>query len=233
MQNFVEVADDAKPADFALDYEALVERRAMVRQLKIERSPEDEFFIYTGGTTGMPKGVIWTHDDLRETSLVALRKLGPVPENTEQVIEAIRTAGPGNRMIPACPLDAWHRPPDGVEHDAGRRPRHHAATSLLQRAGIVRGGTEEQGDYTWAEAVTHLSGHAARRYRLTDRGMIRPGFAADIAVFDPARHHRPIDLRRLAGARPRGWRMSLVNGQLVLKDGEPTGATPGRALRRG
>ena len=37
--------------------------------LDIERSPEDEFFIYTGGTTGMPKGVIWTHDALRETQL--------------------------------------------------------------------------------------------------------------------------------------------------------------------
>src|SRR5262249_26071464 len=59
---------------------------------------------YTGGTTGMPKGVIWTHDDLRETSLIALRKLGPVPENTEQIVAAIKTVGPGSRLLPACPL---------------------------------------------------------------------------------------------------------------------------------
>jgi fatty-acyl-CoA synthase len=52
----------------------------------------------------MPKGVIWAHDDLRETSLIALRRLGPVPENLEQVVAAIRTAGPGNRLLPACPL---------------------------------------------------------------------------------------------------------------------------------
>ncbi len=45
--------------------------------------------------------------------------------------------------------------------------------------------TRDLGDYSWAEAVTHLATHAARRFRLTDRGLIRPGFAADIAIFDP------------------------------------------------
>ena len=92
--------------------------------------------------------------------------------------------------------------------------------------------TRELGDYTWAEAVTHLSGHAARRYRLTDRGMIRPCFAADIAVFDPAAitdHSTYADGRREA----EGMAHVVVNGRLVLKDGEPTGATPGLGLRRG
>ena len=65
---------------------------------------DDEFFIYTGGTTGMPKGVIWAHHDLRETQLIALRKLGPVPENLDQVVAAIKAAGPGPRILPACPL---------------------------------------------------------------------------------------------------------------------------------
>src|SRR5579871_4446892 len=103
VQNFVEVTDDDKPAEFALAYEALA-NEGDGAPLKIERSPEDEFFIYTGGTTGMPKGVIWTHHDLRETSLIALRKLGPVPENLEQLVESIKVAGPGPRILPACPL---------------------------------------------------------------------------------------------------------------------------------
>ena len=92
--------------------------------------------------------------------------------------------------------------------------------------------TRELGDYTWAEAVTHLSGHAARRYRLTDRGMVRPGFAADLAIFDPA---EIADRSTYADGRREAVGMAhvLVNGQLVLKDGEPTGVTPGRALRRG
>lgn len=92
--------------------------------------------------------------------------------------------------------------------------------------------TRELGDYDWAEAVTHLSSHAARRYRLTDRGLIRSGFAADLALFDPATvtdRSTYADGRALA----EGVRHVFVNGELVLLDGEPTGATPGRALRRG
>jgi 3-oxocholest-4-en-26-oate---CoA ligase len=103
VETFVEVTDGGVPANFAEDFEALC-AEGDGSPLKIERSPQDEFFIYTGGTTGMPKGVIWGHNDLRETSLIALRKLGPVPENTAQVVEQIRTVGPGGRLLPACPL---------------------------------------------------------------------------------------------------------------------------------
>jgi N-acyl-D-amino-acid deacylase len=92
--------------------------------------------------------------------------------------------------------------------------------------------TRTLGDYNWAEAVTHLSAHAARRYRLTDRGLLRPGFAADIAIYDPA---TVTDRSTYAAGRTlaEGVRHVLVNGTPVLVDGEPTGATPGRALRRG
>lgn len=103
VQTFVEVTDGGVAANFAEDFEALA-NEGDGKKLDIQRSPHDEFFIYTGGTTGMPKGVIWTHDDLRETSLYALRKLGPVPENLEEVTAAILAAGPGGRILPACPL---------------------------------------------------------------------------------------------------------------------------------
>jgi len=92
--------------------------------------------------------------------------------------------------------------------------------------------TRTLGDYAWGEAIVHLSSHAARRYRLTDRGLLRPGFAADIAVFDPATvtDHATYDAGRTLAE---GVRHVFVNGTPVLIDGEPTGATPGRALRRG
>ena len=92
--------------------------------------------------------------------------------------------------------------------------------------------TRELRDYTWSEAVTHLSAHAARRFRLVDRGLLRPGFAADIAVFDPVTIE---DLSTYAAGRTLAIGMDhvFVNGTLVLENGEPTGATPGRALRRG
>ncbi len=92
--------------------------------------------------------------------------------------------------------------------------------------------TRQLGDYTWADAVTHLATHAARRFRLNDRGLLRPGYVADIAVFDPA---TVTDRSTYAAGRTaaEGVDHVLVNGTLVLDSGNPTGATPGRALRRG
>jgi N-acyl-D-amino-acid deacylase len=85
---------------------------------------------------------------------------------------------------------------------------------------------------TWTieEAVQRLSSHAAQRFGLTDRGLLRPGMAADVVVFDPA---RVADLatyedgRRLAV----GFEHVLVNGEPVLLEGVRTAARPGRALR--
>lgn len=103
VQTFIEVGNEAETAPFAENFEALA-NTGTGAPLNIPRSPDDEFFIYTGGTTGMPKGVIWTHDDLRETHLSALRRLGPVPENMEALVQALREIGPGPRLLPACPL---------------------------------------------------------------------------------------------------------------------------------
>ena len=51
----------------------------------------------------MPKGVIWAHDDLREISLIALRRLGPVPENTAQVVGADPDrSAPAGASCPRC-----------------------------------------------------------------------------------------------------------------------------------
>ncbi|WP_435006422.1 N-acyl-D-amino-acid deacylase family protein [Tundrisphaera lichenicola] len=125
-----------------------------------------------------------------------------------------------------------------------RHPSHMAGSD-----GIFRGGyphprgtgafarylgyhTRTLGDYTWPEAISHLTSHAARRYRLTDRGMIRPGYVADIALFDASTitdRSTYADGKALA----EGVRHVIVDGTMVLEDGLPTGATPGRALRRG
>ena len=45
--------------------------------------------------------------------------------------------------------------------------------------------TRERGDWTWSEAIRHLSGYPARRFGLRDRGLIREGMIADLFVFDP------------------------------------------------
>lgn len=80
------------------------------------------------------------------------------------------------------------------------------------------------------EAVQRLSAHAARRFGLKDRGLLREGMAADVVVFDAERiadRSTYEDGRQLAV----GVEHVLVNGELVLHDGRRTAALPGRALR--
>ena len=61
--------------------------------LDIERSGSDLLFLYTGGTTGMPKGVMWEHHALRETQTLALRALGDVPETMDELLAHLKIKG--------------------------------------------------------------------------------------------------------------------------------------------
>lgn len=81
------------------------------------------------------------------------------------------------------------------------------------------------------ECVAHLTGNAARRLRLRDRGLIRTGYAADLVLFDPrtVRDTATFDQPR---RQPEGIEHVFVNGISVIEDGRRTGAAPGRALRR-
>src|SRR5881392_2778149 len=80
-----------------------------------------------------------------------------------------------------------------------------------------------------AEAVRRLSGLPATNLGLDRRGFIKEGMFADLVVFDPA-----TIADRATFVQPHqyaaGVKHVFVNGQQVLKDGEHTGATPGRAL---
>lgn len=98
-------SDDGRP-DFAQDYEAVAEN-GDGSPLGIEREGSDMLFLYTGGTTGMPKGVMWTQEILANASLDASRATGPAPETYEEYLAAIEAtveAGAGQRLLPACPL---------------------------------------------------------------------------------------------------------------------------------
>jgi fatty-acyl-CoA synthase len=102
VKTWIEVSADGRTAPFAEPIEKLTEE-GNGGPLDIERSGDDQFFIYTGGTTGMPKGVMWTHNDLREITLAGMRRLGPVPETLAELAEhTART--PGMRTLPAPPL---------------------------------------------------------------------------------------------------------------------------------
>ena len=73
---------------------------------------------------------------------------------------------------------------------------------------------------------------AARALGLVDRGVLHPGFRADVTVFDPARiadqSTYPEPHRYAIGVST-----VIVNGEVVIDGGDHTGALPGRVLRRG
>jgi N-acyl-D-aspartate/D-glutamate deacylase len=88
----------------------------------------------------------------------------------------------------------------------------------------------EQRVLTLAHAVHKMTGLPARRLGLRDRGVIRPGAQADLVVLDPG---RVADLATYGDPHryPVGIEHVLVNGRLVIRDGEHTGVLPGRVLR--
>ena len=80
------------------------------------------------------------------------------------------------------------------------------------------------------EAVRKSTSAVATRLSIPDRGLLRSGFHADVVIFDPntvidrATFEQPHQLST-------GIRHVLVNGTLVIRDGVPTGALPGRVVR--
>ncbi|WP_242773716.1 D-aminoacylase [Sphingopyxis sp. YF1] len=80
------------------------------------------------------------------------------------------------------------------------------------------------------EAVYRLTTLPATNLGIKERGALKPGYHADVVIFDPA-----AIADRSTFEKPHqysvGVRDVFVNGVAVLKDGEPSGATPGRAVR--
>ena len=88
-------------------------------------------------------------------------------------------------------------------------------------------------------AVRRLTFESASTFGLYDRGLLHPGMAADIVIFDPDTV-KPLPLEVVhdfpAGAKrikepAQGIHMTIVNGRVLLEDGKHTGNLPGRVLR--
>ena len=93
--------------------------------------------------------------------------------------------------------------------------------------------------FTLEQAVRMLSLVPATLWGFSDRGLIREGMAADLVVFDPDTiaaempevvDDLPAGARRLT-QRTRGIAATVVNGEVLLRDGKHTGAHPGQLLR--
>jgi N-acyl-D-aspartate/D-glutamate deacylase len=121
--------------------------------------------------------------------------------------------------------------------DGGAHVQFHGGYGYLTK--LLGEWVREKQVMSLEQAVRRLTFDSASTFGIYDRGMLRPGLAADITIFDPATvkcgketvvHDFP------AG----GWRIkesaegifgTVVNGQVLYEDGKHTGALPGRVLR--
>ncbi|MDX1649055.1 MAG: AMP-binding protein, partial [Myxococcota bacterium] len=104
VREWIEVGEGGPVNDFALGFEELASGPG--GRLDVERSPDDLVLLYTGGTTGMPKGVMWTHSALfRALGGGGNAALGEAPsESVEEQRERIAVEERAMRLLPACPL---------------------------------------------------------------------------------------------------------------------------------
>ena len=89
----------------------------------------------------------------------------------------------------------------------------------------------ELGLLTLEQAVHKMTGLPAKRLGLRDRGQVVAGFKADIVAFNP---HTVLDTATYGDPYryPAGIEHVLVNGQLVVEDGETVGRFPGKVLAK-
>jgi N-acyl-D-amino-acid deacylase len=88
----------------------------------------------------------------------------------------------------------------------------------------------ERGALRLEDAIRKMTSRSANRVGLVDRGLLKPGYFADIVVFDP---NQIADVATFEEPNRRsiGMRFVLVNGQLVIDEGKQTDARPGKGLR--
>ncbi len=108
LQTFLAVDDgisrpETTPGDglAALDYERALHEASPARDFG-PRSPDDLYLLYTGGTTGMPKGVMWRHVDLFFGAMAGAGGGGTPIARPEEIEE--RCLKPRTKCVPVCPF---------------------------------------------------------------------------------------------------------------------------------
>lgn len=109
--------------------------------LNIQRSPDDGYLLYTGGTTGRPKGVMWRSADARRSQLespVAVTTPASMDDHIAQVLK-----GAAGRVMPACPL----------MHGAGLNSS--LAELLVGGTAVLLPSDRFSAEELWSEAERH------------------------------------------------------------------------------
>ncbi len=205
----------------ASEYENVLAQHDPVES--IERSPDDFLFLYTGGTTGMPKGVMWSHGDLYKTLSRGFAPLGEfVPSTVEELAEAtvrMHELDAAPRGVAAAPLMhgmAWFTAMGNLI-TAGR------VLSLAKRS--------FDGDELWQL----VQAEKASTCTIVGDAFARPMIAA---LEEAERRNEPYDISSLFAIisggvmwTPRFKRPFLERGVAMLIDGLGSSEAPGMAMK--
>jgi N-acyl-D-aspartate/D-glutamate deacylase len=121
--------------------------------------------------------------------------------------------------------------------DGGAHVQFHGGYGYLTK--LLGEWVREKRVMTLEQAVRRLTFDSASTFGLYDRGLLRPGMVADIVIFDPdtvkplpleVLHDFPTGAKRIKEPA-QGIYATFVNGEMLMKEGEHTGALPGRVLR--
>jgi N-acyl-D-amino-acid deacylase len=153
----------------------------------------------------------------------AVRKILQDEENTPSVImftmhedDVRRVVADDHAMIGS----------DGLPTDGKPHPRLYGTM-----ARVIEQYVRNEPVLTLEEAVRKMTSLPARKHRIAERGVLQPGWFADIVIFDPA---TIADVATYQEPRqhPVGVDCVIVNGEIAAQDGRQTGARAGRMLRR-
>ena len=120
--------------------------------------------------------------------------------------------------------DEYSQAPEGVFLKSNPHPRAYGNFARL----LVTYVRDEK-VISLTEAIRRLTSLPAQNLSLDRRGLLREGYYADVVVFEPAKIEAPATYEN-PHQYAKGMVHVWVNGVRVLKDGEHTGATPGRVL---
>ena len=185
---WIQVDDGSPRQDFAVEYEALL--AAHEPMPRIERSGDDLYFLYTGGTTGMPKGVMWRSEDL----------FGVLGDSVYPIVGATRPddladVGPIARSLVDAGAHRVHLPASPLMHGTGAFTTFQA---LFIGASIVTlVGRHFDADELWA---------TVQRERVTQMAIVGDAFA------------KPM-LRALEVAEAKGAPYDISSVELIISSG--------------
>jgi N-acyl-D-aspartate/D-glutamate deacylase len=222
----VNVAADVYPYNTAMSsLRALVPAQSLGDSQAVSKALEN-----AGGA-----GSIWitqssSHPDYKLKTLEQIaqeRGITPADLYGELVKEGETTvisSSIAERDIAALLRHAWVM----VASDGGIGMEHPRASGTFAR--VLGKNVRDDKLFTLEVAVRKITGLPASRLGLKERGVLAKGSAADIVVFDPNQIRDASTLQDPA-ALSQGIRHVFVNGVMVLKEGQPTEARPGNALR--